>query len=76
VPVLASRIPGNVGLLGGGYPGYYPVEDDVALARLITRAASERGFYRRLKDHVAKSRAAVSPRREARELLAAISPQA
>ena len=24
VPVLASRISGNVGLLGRGYPGYFP----------------------------------------------------
>ena len=72
VPVLASRISGNVGLLGSRYPGYYPVEDDAALARLIARAASERGFYRSLKDHVVKSRATVSPRREARMLLAAI----
>jgi putative glycosyltransferase (TIGR04348 family) len=73
VPVLASRIPGNVGLLGSGYAGYYPVEDEKSLARLIVRAASERGFYRRLKDRVVKSRAAVSPRQEARGLLAAFT---
>ncbi len=27
VPVLASRMDGNVGLLGADYPGYYPVGD-------------------------------------------------
>ena len=49
VPVLASRISGNVGLLGSTYGGYFPVEDDAALARLIRRAASDTGFYRSLK---------------------------
>ena len=46
VPVLASRISGNVGLLGARYAGYFPLEDERALARLITRAASDEGFYR------------------------------
>src|SRR6185503_12627190 len=32
VPVLASRISGNVGLLGRDYAGYFPVEDEGALA--------------------------------------------
>ena len=27
VPVLASRMDGNVGLLGSDYPGYFPVGD-------------------------------------------------
>ena len=36
-PVLASRIPGNVGLLGAGYGGYFPVDDAPALATLLQR---------------------------------------
>ena len=28
VPVLASRISGNVGMLGRGYPGFYPLYDE------------------------------------------------
>jgi glycosyltransferase involved in cell wall biosynthesis len=35
VPVLASRMDDNVGLLGAGYPGYFPVGDTQALARLL-----------------------------------------
>ena len=35
VPVLASRIDGSVGLLGRDYPGYFPVGDTAALARLL-----------------------------------------
>ena len=38
VPVLASRIRGNVGMLGRDYPGYYPLGDGRALARLVDRA--------------------------------------
>ena len=73
VPVLASRIPGNVGLLGDGYPGYFPLEDERALARLITRAATNAGFYRSLKAYVRKLRPRVAPHAEASALLAAIS---
>ena len=72
VPVLASCIPGNVGLLGARYDGYFPVADDSALARLIARAASDGIFYRRLKRQVLPLRAAVSPRHEARALLACL----
>lgn len=48
LPVLASRIPGNVGLLGRGYPGYFPLRDAKALARLLGRAEQEPGFLARL----------------------------
>ena len=41
VPVLASNIPGNVGMLGADYPGYYTCGDAKALARLMGRAESE-----------------------------------
>src|SRR5262249_45185300 len=41
VPVLASRIGGNVGLLGARYPGFFPVGDTAALARLMERAETD-----------------------------------
>ena len=72
VPVLASRIPGNVGLLGGRYPGYFPLEDDKALARLMKRAATEPDFYARLKREVKRLRATVAPESEARALRRAL----
>ena len=34
-PVLASRVPGNVGMLGADYAGYFPHGDAAALARLL-----------------------------------------
>ena len=38
VPILASRIDGNVGILGEDYPGYFGVGDTKQLAQLMTRA--------------------------------------
>jgi putative glycosyltransferase (TIGR04348 family) len=64
VPVLASHIPGNVGLLGAGYPGYYPVGDTPALARLLNRAASDVAFYGQLVQWCAGLKPLVEPARE------------
>lgn len=47
-PVLGSRMSGNLGMLGSGYPGYFPVGDSRALAELLLRCLHERGFYSRL----------------------------
>ena len=44
VPVLASGIDGNVGMLGADYAGYFPVGDAAALAALIDRCALEPAF--------------------------------
>jgi putative glycosyltransferase (TIGR04348 family) len=49
VPVLASRIPGNIGMLGRSYPGYFPARSERALGRLIERCRTEPDFYRRLR---------------------------
>lgn len=72
VPVIASRISGNVGLLGAEYGGYFPVEDERALAKQLSRAATDQRFYRALKNHVARLRPLVAPQAEARALLAAM----
>jgi putative glycosyltransferase (TIGR04348 family) len=34
-PVLASRVPGNIGMLGDGYAGYFAHGDAAGLARLL-----------------------------------------
>ena len=38
VPILASRIDGNIGILGEEYPGYFGVGDTEQLVQLMTRA--------------------------------------
>jgi len=40
-PVLASQIPGNVGMLGADYAGYFPWGDAAALAALILRCQND-----------------------------------
>lgn len=44
VPVLASRIEGNIGMLGADYAGYFALGDAAALARLIERCAMDAAF--------------------------------
>ena len=77
VPVIASHISGNVGMLGRDYPGYYPLGDERALAHLIDRAERDAAFYRAL-DSACRARAAlVTPERERaalEALLAELAP--
>ncbi len=68
VPILASRIPGNLGMLGADYPGYYPLGDERALARLLWRAESDPEFYRKLKRLCAARRHLISRAREKKAL--------
>jgi putative glycosyltransferase (TIGR04348 family) len=46
--VIASRVSGNVGMLGDDHPGYFPVGDAGALAGQVTRACVDRAFLGRL----------------------------
>ena len=64
VPVLASRVPGNIGMLGSDYPGYFALHDDKALARLLERAARDSRYYRSLKDAVRARRRLFAPSAE------------
>jgi glycosyltransferase involved in cell wall biosynthesis len=72
-PVIASRVPGNVGMLGRGYAGYYPVGDERALARLLWRAESDTAFYAGLRESCNARRALVTPRHEQAALRALIA---
>ncbi|NWK55679.1 glycosyltransferase [Verrucomicrobiaceae bacterium N1E253] len=49
LPVLASRISGNVGMLGDDYEGLFPSEDAGDLAEMLSRCAENAVFYQRLK---------------------------
>ena len=78
VPILASRIDGNVGLLGADYPGYFPVGDTEALARLLQRIETDRRFVATLDRAIARRAPLFRPEREIaawRRLLAGLSPQ-
>jgi len=78
VPVLASRVDGNVGLLGADYPGYFPVGDTQALARLLQRVEREPRFVARLGNALARRAPLFRLAREIaawRRLLAALRRQ-
>jgi putative glycosyltransferase (TIGR04348 family) len=66
VPVIASRIPGSVGLLGEEYPGYFPFGDTTQLAALLRRAETDRSFYALLRRSCRRLRGLASPAREMR----------
>jgi putative glycosyltransferase (TIGR04348 family) len=61
VPVLASDISGNRGMLGEDYCGYFPPGDAKALARLIERSIDDCAFYRRLCEQCAARAALFAP---------------
>lgn len=64
VPVLGSDIPGNRGMLGADYPGWFPAGDAGGLAALISRAANDPGYYASLARHCAERVSLFSPARE------------
>ena len=64
VPVISSYIPGNVGMLGRDYSGYYPVGNTEGLASLLEKAESDGSFYRSLEEACEARRYLVSPARE------------
>lgn len=72
-PVLASRIPGNVGMLGRDYAGYFPAGDEQALAGLMHRAETDEGFYQRLAAQCAIRAPLFAPEREAAAVQALVS---
>jgi len=72
VPILASRIPGNIGILGRDYPGLFAARNTVALARLMRRAALNARFLTKLSRWIHRLRPLVAPSRERRAWIALI----
>jgi putative glycosyltransferase (TIGR04348 family) len=64
VPILASKIPGLMGTLGGKFPGYFPVGDTQQLAQLLLKSERDATFYRALSRYCANSSYMVQPKRE------------
>jgi putative glycosyltransferase (TIGR04348 family) len=64
VPVIASRVRGNVGMLGRAHSGYYPVGDEHGLARLLLRAERDPTYYAELARSCAARAPLVRPEHE------------
>lgn len=64
VPILATRVAGNVGLLGARHPGLFPSGDAAALARLLTRCEHDEDLLRRIERSGERLARAATPARE------------
>ena len=64
VPVLGSDIPGNRGMLGADYPGWFPLGDAARLAELIQTAMTDPAYYALLARRCAERVSFFSPARE------------
>ncbi len=68
VPVIATHIPGNVGMLGRSYRGYYPVSDAEALARLLIKIETKKDFLAGLRRQCLERRKLISRSNERQAL--------
>ncbi|MFO1327557.1 MAG: selenoneine biosynthesis selenosugar synthase SenB [Rubrivivax sp.] len=68
-PVLASRIDGNLGLLGRGYRGVFEPGDAAGLAALLQRCRDEPAMLARLQGQCARRAPLFEPARERSTLL-------
>jgi putative glycosyltransferase (TIGR04348 family) len=74
VPIICSKIPGSVGLLGDDYPGYFQAGDAGALARELLAAEEDRGgYYGTLQRRCDELSPLVDPRRERQALATLMS---
>lgn len=74
VPIIASNIDGNVGLLGKDYPGYYPVRDEHTLAKILYRAETDPEFMVSLQTHCERLRPLFTPASEAKAWREILTP--
>lgn len=61
VPVIASRIPGNLGLLGAGYDGFFEPGDAQGLAEQVRRLWRDAGFEHHLRQQCAEREPLFTP---------------
>jgi putative glycosyltransferase (TIGR04348 family) len=64
IPILASRIEGSVGLLGGRHPGMFEVGDTVELRSLLLKAENDDVFYENLRRASLRAAPQFEPRLE------------
>ena len=66
--VLASNVPGNVGMLGADHAGLFDLGDDAQLAALIARSRDDLLFFEILRDQTAARAHLFEPAEEQRRL--------
>ena len=65
LPVIASAIPGNIGILGEDYAGLFPSDNLTALVQILEKSAKDSAFYGLLKEQVTARTPLFSYEREA-----------
>ena len=73
VPVIASRISGNMGMLGEDYPGYFTLGDASDCAAILRRAETDQAFYQRLVKACAVRAVHFLPEHEATAIRASVA---
>jgi putative glycosyltransferase (TIGR04348 family) len=63
-PVLSTKMDGSIGMLGEGYPGYFPVGDSHALTELLIRCESDTEFLGELTEAVTELAPRYTPEKE------------
>src|SRR5438552_6085672 len=64
VPVLCSKIAGNIGMLGPEYEGYFAARDAAELAEKLQMFENESGFRERLRRHILGMQSRFGPETE------------
>jgi putative glycosyltransferase (TIGR04348 family) len=72
VPVIASKVSGNIGMLGEDYAGYFKFGDSHACAALMQRCEADPKFFAKLSAQCAKRLKLFTPEREANGIRAAV----
>ncbi len=72
--VIASRISGNVGMLGADYAGYFELGDATGLAAMVARAADDANFLRLLQSQCQARAYLFEPSEEKRRVLDLMLP--
>ena len=67
LPVIASDIDGNIGLLGEDYEGYFKVRDEIDLAQTLGRAENDINFLKKLESQVISRQKLFVPELERRK---------
>jgi putative glycosyltransferase (TIGR04348 family) len=64
LPVVASRIPGSIGILGDHYPGFFGIGDTAGLADLMNRCETDSEFLEELVNECHQLKPLFAPARE------------
>lgn len=72
-PVIASRVSGNVGMLGEDYRGYFAVGDAAGLAACLAAACRDRAYLAALGKACARRKALFDPRAEKKAVNALVA---